>query len=280
VWAVVDLPVRMTGEQMAAATKDIITNLGPKLGVTGKDFIEGASTLAGRESYELTLTLAANRGDELKIVRNFLVVDSTLYAGAVTSAPPAAAEKHRAAIDQAMASTRIVAPGVTELPPEAGRLEGGVYINDVQGCKVTPPEGWETKISEGQWKVQMAMIHPGGESSIMLGMIDLPIEDMTAQQAVEGDENISAQALNEYERIRSGDVTIGDLTRYESISKFTLGEQTRQRRRVYLVDEGRLFFFIADALPATEWDKLEPIFTETVDSFEIFEPPAAPADAE
>ena len=280
VWAVADLPVRMTGEQMAAATKDIITNLGPKLGVTGKDFIEGASTLAGRESHELTMTLTTDRGDELRIARNFLVVDSTLYAGAVTSAPPAAIEKHRAAIDKAMASTRIVAPEVTELPPEAGRLEGGVYINDVQGCKVTPPEGWETKISEGQWKVQMAMIHPGGESSIMLGMIDLPIEDMTAQQAVEGDENISAQALNEYERIRSGDCTVGDIAGYESICKFTLGEQTRQRRRVYLVDEGRLFFFIADAIPATDWEKLEPIFTEIVDSFEIFEPPPPPPDAE
>ena len=53
--------------------------------------------------------------------------------------------------------------------------------------------------------------------------------------------------------------------------RFQVWIKARQRHRLYLVDNDRLFFMFADAAPADKWDRLSPLFTEAFQSFKIIE---------
>jgi hypothetical protein len=270
-WTVTDLPGTFTAEQLARGQQDALTKLAPTLGLTFRDVSEGTATLGGRPAYRVACTVATTDGTEVYVDLTYCVVGSTVYVLSRSAIPPDTYATYQEAIDRAVAATQIIEAAASELPPEAGRLEGQKYINDVYGCEITAPPEWTARIGQGQFRLQVTMYEPGGDSSLSLGMIQLPREDITAEMAVKGDDNVTSQAFEGYKLVSTGETKIGDLPAYESVTTFDFGGQKRQRRRVYLVDNDRLFFMFADAAPADKWNRLAPLFDEAFKSFKLTE---------
>lgn len=270
-WMASDLPGTFTAEQLCRAEQDIIEELGPTVGLEVRDTAMEPSQFAGRPAFTVRRTIVAADGIEARQQITTCIVGSTVYAGACAAAPPAAYETHKLEIARSLAATQITAPDVTELPVEAGRIEGRKYTNDTHGCEITAPEEWDIKIGQGNWRMQISMQPPQGDSFITVGMIDLPDPTVTAEQAVLSDDNITSRAFENYEVIRQGETKVGTLPAYESVTRFDFGDQTRQRWRIYLVDEERLFFMFADVVPVDAWDRLQDLLNETFQSFRLFE---------
>jgi hypothetical protein len=270
-WMVVDLPGTFTAEQLVRGQEDAITKLAPTIGLQFRDASSGPDTLSGRPAYRVRRVVVPQDSAEIYSDMTYCIVGSTLYLCVRAVMPPSAYPTYEQTMDRAVASTKIVEVQAAELPPEAGRIEDGKYINDVYGCEITGPPGWDTKIGQGRFALQVTMSEPGGESSLTLGMIEVPTPDLTAQAAVVGDDNLTSQAFDGFKLTKQGETKIGDLAAYESVSTFDFGGQARQRRRVYLVDGNRLFFMFADAVPADKWAKLSPLFDGTFKSFRLIE---------
>jgi hypothetical protein len=268
-WVVTDVPGTFAAEQLLRANQDAVDKLLPTLGINSRDVTFGPVTLAGRAAFRAHRVVTAEGGWELLQEDTFCVAGSTLYAVAALASPPDALKPHQAAVERAVAATKISAPQATELPPEAGRLDGRRYVNDVYGCEATAPEGWETAIQKSDWKFQVTMREPGGSSSIILGMVELPTANITAEQAIQGDDNMSRQIFEQFKAIRSGETTLGGAPAYEAVTQFNVGGQPRRRWRVYMMEGNRLFLLCADASPADLWDRLEKVFRGTMDSFKL-----------
>ncbi len=270
-WLVVDLPGTFTTEQIARTNQDAINKLLPTDGITAKDVSFGPATLAGRPSFQSEQVLVASGVPEYFAQSTMCVVGSTVYAVGASVYPAQALAGNRADIARAVASTKITEPQPAALPPGAGQVEGTKYVNKTYGCEITAPEGWDTKVEQGQFKLQVSMREPGGASAISLGMIELPIASLTAEQAVKGDDSVAEKAFEQFRMIRQGETKVGDLPAYESVTQFSMAGQLRTRWRAYFVDGNRLFFLFADAAPASEWDKLEPVFRKAFQSFRLIE---------
>ena len=270
-WIVTDLPGTFTAEQLARAQEDAAVKLAPTIGIEFRDSSMAPDVLGERPAFRVRRTIVGKDGLDIYSDVTFCVVGSTLYLCSRIAIPPSAYAAHEQTIDRAVAATRIVETEAANLPPEAGRVDGSKYVNDVYGCEITGPEGWTVKAGEGQFKLQVTMYEPGGDSSLSLGMILLPAPEVTAEMAVVGDDNVSSQAFENYKLVKQGETKVGDLPAYESISTFDFGGQTRERHRIYLVDNGRLFFMFADAAPADKWTRLSPLFGEAFGSFRLIE---------
>jgi len=280
VWLATDVPGTFTAEQLARAQEDALGKLGPTLGLELRDTVMGPTTFAGRPAFSVRKTFAGADGIEVGQGLTYCIAGPTLYICGYDAVPPAAYARLAAEIERSLAATQVTGPEVSELPPEAGRIEGRKYINDTHGCEITAPEAWDIKIGQGEWKLQVSMRPPQGDSFITMGMIDLPGPSVTAEQAVLRDDNLTSRAFDQYEVIRQGDTKAGDLPAYESVTRFSFGEQLRQRWRIYLVDADRLFFLFADVTPVEAWDQLEPLVREALQSLRIHEaqPLQPPAD--
>lgn len=278
IWVVADLPGTFGAEQLARAQQDALEKLGPNLGLQFRDTVMEPTTLAGRPAFSVKRTTIAEDGIEVRQAFAYCVIGSTLYMSGYSAVPPGAYETLKQEVERSLAATRITGPEIGELPPEAGRVEGRKYVNDTYGCEIMAPEGWEVKIGEGEWKIQVSMQPPRGESFITLGMIDLPDPTLTAEQAILADDSVTSQAFENYEVIRQGETTAGNLPAHESVTRFDFGETARQRWRIYLVDADRLFFMFADVTPPEDWGRLEQLVDETFQSLRIFEA-QPPADA-
>jgi hypothetical protein len=88
---------------------------------------------------------------------------------------------------------------------------------------------------------------------------------------IRGEDDVTSKAFEGFSLIKQGETKVGDLPAYESLSTFNFGGQKRQRQRVYLVDNDRLFFMFADAAPADQWARLAPLFNQTFQSFRLIE---------
>ncbi|MBM3472185.1 MAG: hypothetical protein FJX75_02790 [Armatimonadetes bacterium] len=270
-WVVADLPGTFTAEQLARGQQDALTKLAPTLGLEFRDVAMAADTLGGRSAFRVRSTVATQDGLEVYSDLTYCVVGPTVYVLSRSAIPPNTYPTYEQAINRAVAATMIIEAAATQLPPEAGRLDGQKYINDVYGCQITAPPDWTVRIGQGQFRLQVTMSEPGGDSSLTLAMVQLPRPDITAEMAVKGDDNIASQAFEGYKLIRTGETTLGDLPAYESLTTFDFGGQKRQRHRVYLVDNDRLFFMFADAAPADKWNRLAPLFDEAFKSFKLIE---------
>jgi hypothetical protein len=275
-WIAADLPGTYTAEDLARSELDGMERLGERLGMSSRDVASGEATLAGRPAFRTSRTLVTDDGTEVFTSRTYCVVGPTLYLFAESAIPPAAYATHREAFERALASTRITEPTVTELPPEAGRVEDGTYINDVYGYRIQAPEGWEIRIGESDWKFQVSINEPGGESYIVVGLVDIPLTGATAEAAIQQADDATAQLMDGFQLIEHGETTVADLPAYQSITRLDLAGTTRQRQRVYLIDGAKLYLIIADAVPADKWDGLQKAFGEAIGSVELFE--AQPID--
>jgi ketosteroid isomerase-like protein len=276
-WLVTDVPGTATAEEIMRSAGDVIDKLGPTANITSREPSSGPATLAGRPSYQMSRVLAPQNGPELFSWSNACLVGNTVYIASVRVCPAGDLAAHRADIERAVASTQIAEPQLAAPPPEAGRAEGRRYVNETHGCEIMAPEGWQMKVEQGEFKLQVSMREPGGASSLTLGMVAIPADaGVTAEQAVKGDDALSATIVEQFKVVRQGPTQVGDLPAYESVTQFTAAGQPRTRWRVYLIDGGRLFFIFADAVPSEKWDRLEKLFKETIQSLKLVPTQPAP----
>ncbi|MGQ9730641.1 MAG: hypothetical protein ACUVX8_05135, partial [Candidatus Zipacnadales bacterium] len=203
-WIATDLPGAFTAQQLAESQRNAMDKLGATIGVTFRNMTQEPEVFAGQQAYRLRYTVVAADGSDTYSDLTFCVVGSTLYLCARTAMPASAYTTYAEAIERSVATTRIVEMQTATLPPEAGRIEGRIYITDRYGCEITAPPGWEIHIGQGQFKLQVTILEPGGKSNVTLGMIELPVADLTAEQAVLADDNLTSKAFDDFTLVKRG----------------------------------------------------------------------------
>ncbi len=109
---------------------------------------------------------------------------------------------------------------------------------------------------------------PDYKSCALLGFVQLPIQ-VEPKQAVQADADAMKRLASEYKLHEQGEMKVGELPGYKTVSEFTIEGQHRKRQRVYLLHKSILYFFVCDAVPPEKYDGLKQEFTNIVQSFKI-----------
>jgi hypothetical protein len=112
---------------------------------------------------------------------------------------------------------------------------------------------------------------PDYKSCALLGFVQLPIP-VEAKQAVEADEGAMKKVASEHKILEQGEVKVGGLPGYRTVSEFTIEGQHRTRERVYFTHKPFLYFFVFDALLPAKYEGLKQDFGNIVQSFRIIQP--------
>jgi hypothetical protein len=150
-------------------------------------------------------------------------------------------------------------------------VNGQRYKDEQGSFSLSAPAGWD--IIPGvhpTMKGTVLVLAPDQSSMALMGYLKTP--GITAQQAVEGDEQL-AKVLSKdsvYELYKSGPINLGAYEGFETESRFTIpSTQDRHRRRVYFKAHGSLYVIIFDAIPFSQWDSVRGSFQQILDSIKV-----------
>jgi len=263
------LPVVLTPEELFTAATDAIRQLVPELQL--QVLSEGPTTLGGLDAYRRSLQLQAG-GALLRADGVMAAKGLTLYSFTAEAGDPATLEALAAQLDGIEQSIKITAPEAARVPEGLGRVEGRTFTNDKLGCSITAPEGWAIHVTKGlsDLELQVAMAEPGGESTFLLATADVSDSPgLTPQLAMQSEDALTQQALQDLRVYREGPRDLGGLDAYESVTEFSIEGHSRGRWRIYATDGNLLYVLVAEAVPSNRWQELEPTFQAIVDSFHV-----------
>jgi len=156
--------------------------------------------------------------------------------------------------------------------PEAYKnFQGNTCTDDTAGIQFSVPEGWVLVPGAHPYMRGVTfMLAPDGTSAAMFGYLELP-SNVGAKEALEGDDAVCKTVAKNFEMFQAGEYPVGDLKGYESITRFTIPQDDRDRKRwrVYFSAGGLLITFNFDAIPAERWDGLKPDFETILASFSM-----------
>lgn len=149
-------------------------------------------------------------------------------------------------------------------------INGSMYKDEQTGFSFKVPENWSIIPSTHPTIQEYVLaLAPDMNSVAMFGAIHLPGIPITAQQAIEGDEMLTAKTSVEgtYKLLHSGPIRIFGKEGFETETEFLLPtSQLRHRRRVYLNADGTLYVLCFDAIPSDKWDAVKGGFQSVLDS--------------
>jgi len=154
-----------------------------------------------------------------------------------------------------------------------------IYHSRKANFTIRAPQGWfAVKPLAGLDEIAMDSVHimaPDLKSCLTLGMVRIPIlldPDRMAQQALEADLAITGRMVEDFQKIRAGEIQVGGIKGYYSLNQFSYKGFARTRNRIYLFQKPFLYFFICDAFPPENYTRLEPLFGEVFNSLKIIPP--------
>jgi hypothetical protein len=98
------------------------------------------------------------------------------------------------------------------------------------------------------------------------------IEQQTARMAVEADTKVTQRLAKEYKMFEEGPIQVGDVKGYKTITRFNIKNHEQKRIRAYFFKKPFLYFFVCDARPPGNYEKVKDGFNEVINSFKILEP--------
>jgi len=164
-------------------------------------------------------------------------------------------------------------------PEQYDPFQGNTCKNETAGVQFSVPEGWVLVPGAHPYMQGVTfMLAPDGTSAAMFGYLELP-SNMGAKEGLEGDDAVCKTVAQNFEMFQAGDYAVGDLKGYESVTRFTIPRDDRDRKRwrVYFSGGGLLITFNFDAIPAERWDSVKPDFEKILASFSMT--PEAQKDA-
>ncbi|MFB3787767.1 MAG: PsbP-related protein [bacterium] len=164
-------------------------------------------------------------------------------------------------------------------PEQYAKYQGNTCMDDITGIQFSVPEGWVLVPGAHPYMQGVTfMLAPDGTSAAMFGYLELP-SNLGAKEGLEGDDAVCKTVAKDFEKFHAGDYTVGNLKGYESITRFTIpgDDRDRKRWRVYFTGGGLLITFNFDAIPAEGWDSVKPDFEKILASFSMT--PEAQKDA-
>ncbi len=152
-------------------------------------------------------------------------------------------------------------------------VQGQTYRDEKIGFSFTVPKNWHIfpTVAHPMLQGSVFVLAPDMRSAAMIGYVKAP--GVSAQKAVEGDE-AAGKILSDppkYELIKFGPITVDGHQGFESVSKFliVLDGRERYRRRVYFNVNGLLYVLCFDAMPFSQWDQVKDGFQSILDSIKL-----------
>lgn len=184
------------------------------------------------------------------------------------------AEKYLPAFETLLSSLTLTTPQA--MPPDQGRTEGSLYVNDVYGCRVTFPADW-TLTQIRSFSFCTVASSPDGSGSVMFAGFRLP-KEFGAEELIEADDAMTAELDETFERLERSTAELSGHVWQTSLTRTAAGGAARKRLRFYGVHGDVLYFFVCDALPPERFEEHRKTFESTVETFQIL--PLRPDDSE
>ncbi len=152
-------------------------------------------------------------------------------------------------------------------------VDGQTYKDENAGFSFTVPDNWAIIPSKHPTMQGYVMVlAPDMSSAALLGYLKIPGLNLSARQAIEGDEAATERIAKEddYKLHSSGPISVGEYEGFETESEFLLpSTQPRYRRRVYFNAGDFLYALSFDAIPPENWDMVKGGFQSILDSIQI-----------
>ena len=240
--------------------------------VPGARFVgEEKGTLGGVAC--VTTTIEAKAGpDVTRAVTHMAIRGNALYVVSMSVTPAADVQQYMpvlAALSKGFTFTRPAEPVPAVDDSPAGRRD----VSEEFGLELTAPEGWrvqplDEKTANGRgWLFAVHLKAAGGDSYALVGARDLPqnVPPAQLQQAEMGNLRSVVEDITVDEE---EDMQVGGKAARSWVCTFEVGRK-QKRREVLAMSGKRLFFIIADAVPASAYAQVSPKFDEIIKSVKI-----------
>ncbi len=248
--AVVGLPAPVDLTVVVANQKGV-----PQL-YPGSRFVgEEQTRMAGEPAVVTRIDLKLGKSIT-RVVSRMMIRGDALYMVNLAVMP---AEDVNAYLPVYAATVKGLQLGAAQEPADEGVTD---FVDATTGFSVSAPEGWSIHDSsalakKSGWMFAATAKPASGTNYVIFGARDLgqaiaPQDLAKLQEAELGNIRAIAKDLEVHEQ---GDIKIGERPARSWICSFTIG-QKRKRREVFMVEGKRLFFVVADAVPASGYAKV------------------------
>jgi len=269
---VVGLPVPFTLQQ-AVENQKMVDQL-----FKGSRFVsQNPARLAG--SPAVAVGIDHNLGPRrINILNVMMIRGLTLYAVSLAVTPREDFAAFKPVFDRVCAGLTVT--GVPKAEQErtvSGLVNKGTYTNLQYGFSISAPAGWKVSPMDDQATSKSGMLFgvmirapKGAENYVLAAAKDLPGSvplDMIQQGQMQGLRAVDPNVTSSDEKSFKIDGLPARIWTYS----FKLGK-TRKRRQLFVMQGKRLFFVIAEAAPASGFEKLAPDFARIIKSIHFSTP--------
>ena len=263
-----DLPVSLSAKGIADAQIKAGNSMGAQTLVSS----QGDTLLAGGPAYQTACKMVV--GDTTLHVNHIFRVDkqgaaNILYGAVFSSERAEALEKHAPQFSEVLAGL-VISPRKEEpLTPDLGTIAEGKYLNPEYGVSMEIAEGWTGAISRSRFLFQVVLTPPRGESTFMLGAVDVGqwVDPKLAAHADLATHRVQAPDLK---IIQEAPFNKGDVAGYQILSTLTMADGIpRTRWMLFLSRDTRIYFLLGEAVPAAEYQEWLGDWTKMLDSLTL-----------
>ena len=232
---------------------------------------EASGTLGGAPC--VTTTIEAKAGPAVvRSVTRMAIRGNALYVLSMSVFPATDVQQYLPVLDAISAGFRFTRPA--EPAPAADDSPAARnYVSEEFGLELTGPEGWrvqplDEKTAKGRgWLFAVHLKAAEGDSYALVGAKDLP-RNFPPEQLQQEDMATLKSVVEDITVEEEKDMQMGGKAARSWVCTFELGRK-QKRREVFAMSGKRLFFVIADAVPASAYPQVSPKFDEIIESIKI-----------
>jgi hypothetical protein len=226
----------------------------------------GPIEIGGAKGYQSTVRCTLE-GKALQRWRVTLVQGRAMYAVECHSTPPEAFERDRETFERVVNTFRITGA----CGRGAGAVDGRIFRSSEVGCQFAAPAGWTIEPARSDLAFQAYANPPEGKSFVIAGAenVHYTMDSEQLAAVLEEVEKSLKRVDPKLSRVREvRDVKVDGQPAKEVVWDLQLpGNLARRRKAVYFSIGDHLCFLHCDAIPPSDFDRMEPAFDRIVESF-------------
>lgn len=267
-----EVPINASLESIIKADIAATRNLAKE---SYQDIANGQRMISGVEAFDniSQFTLPGDR--ERKRQRIYFNAGGLLYTFIMDAMPPSEWDAVSPSFQVLIDSFKLTEAGKSDALKRAraekasGEIAEGIYSNTKAGCQIAAPEGWTLEASNisQNFLFSVNIKPPSGDSVVRFiaaetgGVVS---QDEVIKSQLDATQKLTKNFSTESEK----EFTVGNHTGKIFVQTFTIEQiGSFKRKMVMVVANNILYMVVCDAIPPTEYPKIESQFDEIIKSF-------------
>ncbi|MDX9754286.1 MAG: hypothetical protein RBU29_10020 [bacterium] len=270
-----ELPYEATPQQAVEGDENMLKRIA---GDSYKEILAREVEFKGNPGYESISEFAINKNPKQKRQRLYFAAGGLLHIFTMDVVPVSEWDPFSKQFQSILDSFTLTPVKGNEASQRArqehasGSIVGDVYMNNEVGCQVAAPQGWDIESTNlGGGSIFSVNIKPAEKTDSLVRLIAWP-SNATLKIETLIDEQVKSYKMVGKDVVTSPSqpIQIGSLSGYSAVTEFTIeGFRRFKRNTVMFIAKDKLFAFLCDAIPPSEYEKLEPKFNEIIQSFSL-----------